>query len=443
MKKGWIIAIGLLLLLIATTTIYITQWRIRNDISSEMQDFLLMSDMPPPPPPLPMLYGFIEDSFKIEKFRVKRNQNLADILLNENIEYATVNKLANNCKEFFDVRRIRYGNPYTIFYEKDSLSTPLWMVYEIDNTDYLVMQLNDSLKVTRKKKEITLQRKSNVGLINSSLWKTIQENNLNPMLAIELSEIYAWTVDFFGIEKGDHFKVIYDEAYVDSTSIGVENIYAAYFYHKGRAYYAFKYQQDSIWSFFDEQGLSLRKAFLKAPLKFSRISSRFSNNRFHPVLKIYRPHHGIDYAAPSGTPVYALGDGSVLKRGWDAKGGGNYIKIRHNSVYTTVYMHLSGFAKGLRQGDYVRQGELIGYVGKTGLATGPHLDFRVFKNGHPIDPLKIEAPPVDPIDSTSMEEYLEFVKPWISDLDKLQMADLDSDENRADELSRSAMTQLH
>ena len=186
MKKGWIVAIGLLLLLIAVTTIYITQWRVRNDISSEVQDSLSMSKLSPPPPPQPMLYGFVEDSFTIEKFRVKRNQNLAEILLHENIEYSAVNLLAENCKEFFDVRRIRYGNPYTIFYEKDSLSTPLWMVYEIDNTDYLVMQLKDSMKVTRKKKKITLERKSSVGLITSSLWKTIQDNNLSPMLANDL-----------------------------------------------------------------------------------------------------------------------------------------------------------------------------------------------------------------------------------------------------------------
>lgn len=440
MKKGWIVAVGLLLFLVVATTIYVKQWRVRNDISAEMQDSLLMSDIPPPPPP-PMLYGFIEDSFKIEKFKVKRNQNLAEILLHENIDYVTVNQLANNSKEIFDVKRIRYGNPYTIFYSKDSLSNPLWMVYEIDNTDYLVMQLNDSLQVARKKKKVTLERKSSVGIINSSLWNTIQENKLNPMLAVELSEIYAWTVDFFGIEKGDHFKVVYDEAYVDSISIGVENIYAAYFYHKGRPFYAFKYQQDSIWSFFDEKGLSLRKAFLKAPLKFSRISSRFSHNRFHPVLKIHRPHHGIDYAAPSGTPVYALGDGSVIKRGWDAKGGGNYIKIRHNSVYTTVYMHLSGFAKGLSQGNYVRQGELIGYVGKTGLATGPHLDFRVFKNGSPIDPLKIEAPPVNPIDSASMEGYLEFVSPWMDDLDNLKLPNTNIEENNSVEVSQTVMRQ--
>ena len=185
----------------------------------------------------------------------------------------------------------------------------------------------------------------------------------------------------------------------------------------------------------------MRKAFLKAPLKFSRISSRFSHNRFHPVLKIHRPHHGIDYAAPSGTPVYALGDGSVIKRGWDAKGGGNYIKIRHNSVYTTVYMHLSGFAKGLSQGNYVRQGELIGYVGKTGLATGPHLDFRVFKNGSPIDPLKIEAPPVNPIDSASMEGYLEFVSPWMDDLDNLKLPNTNIEENNSVEVSQTVMRQ--
>lgn len=419
MKRKWIVAVGLLLFIIAFASVYVNQWRVRNDISQQVQDSLLLDDVPPPPLP-PMLYGFIEDSFKIEKYKVRRNQNLAEILLRLDVEYSSINQLAINCKEHFDVRYIRYGNPYTIFYSKDTLATPLWMVYEIDNTDYLVMQLQDSLKVERREKVVTLERKQSAGLINSSLWNTIQENNFNPMLAIELSEIYAWTVDFFGIEKGDNFKVIYDEAYVDSVSIGVRDVYAAYFYHKGRSYYAFKYQQDSVWSFFDEEGNSLRKAFLKAPLKFSRISSRFSNNRFHPVLKIYRPHHGIDYAAPSGTPVYALGDGVVVRRGWDAKGGGNYIRIKHNSVYTTIYMHLSGFAKGLQQGNHVRQGQLIGYVGKTGLATGPHLDFRVLKNGSPIDPLKIEAPPVNPVDSASMPSYLEFIQPLMYELNQLQ-----------------------
>jgi murein DD-endopeptidase MepM/ murein hydrolase activator NlpD len=167
--------------------------------------------------------------------------------------------------------------------------------------------------------------------------------------------------------------------------------------HSGKDFFAIPFEQDSSLSFFDEEGNSLRKTFLKAPLKFSRISSRFSNSRLHPVLKIRRPHHGVDYAAPTGTPVYSVGDGKIIAKAWDKKGGGNYIKIKHNGTYTTGYLHLNGFAKGIKVGDFVKQGDLIGYVGKTGLATGPHLDFRFYRNGKPVDPLKVDAPPVEPI----------------------------------------------
>jgi murein DD-endopeptidase MepM/ murein hydrolase activator NlpD len=215
----------------------------------------------------------------------------------------------------------------------------------------------------------------------------------NPVLANELSEIYAWSIDFFGLQPADSFSVIYDELYVDSVSIGLGRIHAAYFRSSGTDFYAIPFVQDSVESYYDLEGNSLRKAFLKAPLRFSRISSRYSHSRVHPVLKIRRPHHGVDYAAPTGTPVQAIGDGKIIeaKRGYN-NGGGNYIKIRHNSIYTTAYLHLSGFAPGIATGTYVRQGDVIGYVGSTGLATGPHLDFRFYKNGSPVDPLKVEAP---------------------------------------------------
>ena len=216
------------------------------------------------------------------------------------------------------------------------------------------------------------------------------------------------TIDFFGIEQGDNFKVIYTERYVGDTPIGIERIEAAFFTHHGKSFYAFYFEQDSTSSYFDLEGNSLRKTFLKAPLKFSRISSRFTHSRMHPVLKIRRPHHGIDYAAPTGTPVYAIGDGRIIAKGWDKKGGGNYVKIRHNSVYTTVYMHLNKFAKGLKNGDMVKQGDQIGTVGKTGLATGPHLDFRVYMNNQPIDPLKVEAPPVEPVSNDNIQEFINY-----------------------------------
>lgn len=419
MKTKYIIGLVVLLVVVISLT-----WCYKHfsglDIPKYLPADTIVTEILPPPPP-PTLYGFIEDSFNIERGRIKYSQNLASLLLKYDVPYQNIHNLAQASKEVFDVRRMKAGNPYTLLSEtRDSLKVTAWFVYEIDHTDYLVMSLKGDTVVYVESKPVETIRKTSTGIITSSLWNTINDQELNPNLAIELSEIYAWTVDFFGIEKGDHFTVIYDEQFVDSTAIGISTLYAACFNHRGKPYYAFRYEQDSVMSFFDEEGNSLRKAFLKAPLKFSRISSRFSNSRLHPILKIRRPHHGIDYAAASGTPVYALGDGRVTHRAWDPKGGGNYIKIKHNSVYTTVYMHLSGFARGISKGTRVVQGQLIGFVGKTGLATGPHLDFRVYRNNRPIDPLKLEAPPVEPVNKEDMTNYLSFIKPWQARLNQIE-----------------------
>ena len=223
------------------------------------------------------------------------------------------------------------------------------------------------------------------------------ENGMKPALAMELSDIYAWSIDFFGLQEGDNFTVVYDRQFVDSTEIGHGTIWGARFEQGGKTYYAIPFVQDGKVSYWDEQGNSLRKNLLKAPLKYSRISSRFSNGRMHPILRIRRPHHGVDYAAPAGTPVVAVGDGVVIAKGY-AGGGGNTLKIKHNSgSLVSGYLHLKGFAKGIRKGSRVKQGELIGYVGSTGLSTGPHLDFRLWRNGTPIDPLKVPTEPAEPI----------------------------------------------
>ena len=367
-----------------------------------------------------LLFGLPVDSFVIENNNVKRNEFLASILLKYDIPYNQIDKLAKQSKNTFDVRKIKVGNPYFVFLDHDSLHTPRYFVYEIDKVNYVVYNLQDSITVTTGQKEIRKVKKTASGIITSSLWNAMTENGTSPVLALELSDIYAWTVDFFGIEKGDYFKVLYTEDYVDSTSVGISSIEAALFHHRGDDYYSFHFQEDSAtYNYFDEKGKSLRKAFLKAPLKFSRISSRFSHSRYHPVLKIRRPHHGIDYAAPKGTHVFSIGDGRIIAKGFQARGGGNYLKIKHNSVYTTVYMHLNGFAKGLNQGDKVKQGQLIGYVGSTGLSTGPHLDYRVFKNGKPIDPLKVKAPPVEPVKKEDMKRFKDFYKPLKTQVDEL------------------------
>lgn len=357
-------------------------------------------------------YGFDTSKYLIDKRVIRQNEFLADILVRNGLAYGTVDQLIQNGRTVFDPRKIRVGNHYAFISSKDSAQTEQYFVYQESALDYIVYQLKDSLQVVRRQKEKKVVQQLSEGVIESSLWNSMVGQGLNPMLAVQLSDIYPWTIDFFGIQKGDYYKIYYDEDFVDSLSIGIGKIHAAVFNHNGVDYWAVGFEQDGQFAYFDDKGLSLKKAFLKAPLKFNRISSKFSNSRYHPVLKIRRPHHGVDYAAPSGTPVFSIGDGRVIDKGYQRAGGGNYVKIKHNSVYTTMYMHLQGFAKGLAVGDQVRQGELIGYVGSTGLSTGPHLDFRVYQNGKPVDPLKIESPPVEPVSKTNMPTFEGVVRHW-------------------------------
>jgi murein DD-endopeptidase MepM/ murein hydrolase activator NlpD len=353
------------------------------------------------------LYGLAVDSFKVETGKIGRNQNLGQILQQFNLPGRSLTQLLLYAGNVFDVRKMRVGNPYTVFLSKDSLARLQYLVYEHSPVDYVVFDFNDSVKVILKQKEITTIQKKVYGEIKTSLWDAITQSSINPQVALELSDIYAWTIDFFGLQPGDHFTVVYDELFVDSVSVGLGQIHGASFNHGGRDLLAIPFMQDNKLSYFDGEGNSLRRAFLKAPLKFScHITSRFSESRFHPILKIRRPHHGVDYAAPIGTPVYSIGDGRVLSASYEG-GEGRMVKVRHNSVYNSTYMHLSRFAPGIQAGKYVMQGELVGYVGSSGLSTGPHLDFRVYKNGSAIDPLKMESPPVDPVKPENLQAFHE------------------------------------
>jgi murein DD-endopeptidase MepM/ murein hydrolase activator NlpD len=344
----------------------------------------------------PRLYGINLDSFNIEQGQIKRDEFFGSILLKLNLTTRETNNILEKIKPVFDIRKFRKGNSYTFFFQPDSTNQLKYIVYEHSSTEYLFVDLKDSVQVFWKHKPTHTIIRNARGMINSSLWNSMADENLPPSLAIELSEVYAWTIDFFGLQHKDSFRVVYEEIYVDSTLVNVGKIYCASFYHAGKIHYAFPFVQDDRESFFDENGVSLRREFLKAPLRYSHISSRFSEARYHPILKIVRPHHGVDYAAPYGTPVLSIGDGKVISMGYEM-GGGNNITIRHNSIYTTTYMHLQKFASGLKSGKEVKQGEIIAFVGRSGLATGPHLDFRIYKNGTPINPLKVDAPPVEPI----------------------------------------------
>jgi len=345
-----------------------------------------------------LMYGINVDSLAVRQDKVKRNEFLADILLRNGVDYTVIDYIARYTKDTFDVRHIKYGNTYHIFYTTDSISRALYFAYDITPSSYVLYHLTDSVYAVRGKKEVVTRIETTKGNIQTSLWNALVEYQADPNLANELSEIYAWTIDFFGLQKGDSYKALYETFYVDDQYTGLGKVLAASFNHGGEDLFAFYFEQNGKGDYFDTAGNSLQRTFLKAPLRYSRISSGFSNSRMHPVLKIRRPHHGVDYAAPAGTPVHTVGDGVVVKKGYQKNGGGNYIKIKHNGTYSTTYMHLKGFAKGIKVGQHVHQGDLIGYVGSTGLATGPHLDFRFYRNGKAINPLKVESPPSKPIE---------------------------------------------
>lgn len=349
-------------------------------------------------------YGLILDTLLVKKDKVKRNEFLSDILLRYDVDYVLIDKLVKVSKPVFNVRKIRKGNTYSIIQSKDSLKRTLFFVYENSPTTYVVVDFRDSVNVWKGNKEVNTRTETASGFIKTSLWNAMIDNDTDPNLANELSEIFAWTVDFFGIQKGDHYKVIYEDLYVDDQRIGLGKVLAAHFNHAGHDYFSIYFVQDTVGDYFDENAGSMRRTFLKAPLRFKRISSGFSYNRLHPILKIYRPHTGIDYAAAYGTPVHSVGDGVVTMAGW-TKQGGRTVKIKHNGTYSTAYLHLSKYGKGIRKGAQIKQGDIIGYVGKSGLATGPHLDFRFYRNGKPINPLKVESPPAKPVDSLFLGDY--------------------------------------
>jgi murein DD-endopeptidase MepM/ murein hydrolase activator NlpD len=350
------------------------------------------------------LYGIPSDSFDQVAGHIKPNGFLSDILIRHGVSMQEIDQVIKNSKSVFDVRTVKAGNNYILFCDKDSIARARYLVYEHDQANCYIFSFNDSLNITPFRKKIKSEIKYSSGTIETSLWDAMIAGGLHPSLAGDLSDIFAWTVDFFGLQKGDNFKVIYEELFIDGKSLATGKIYGAQFTRSGSSITAIPFLQDGKESFFDVEGNSLRKAFLKAPLQFSRISSRFSSSRLHPILRIRRAHFGVDYAAPVGTPVHSIGDGRIISARYEI-GSGRVVKIQHNSVFATAYLHLSGFGEGISPGAFVKQNDIVGYVGSSGLSTGPHLDFRFFKNGYPVDPLKVDAPPVEPVSEVNQARF--------------------------------------
>jgi len=373
-------------------------------------------------------YGIAVDSFEVQQSAVASNWTLTHLLA-PYLDQATINEAAILAKDSADLKYIAAGHPYSVFCSKKDSNEIAYCVYEKNASEYVVFDFTDKLKVIKGEKPVTTARKEISGIIekNSNLSSTIQTHIGNLGVSGELTEdiasIYAWSIDFFKLYPGDKFKIIYEEHSIEGKPIGIGEIPVVYFQHRDSSYYAFKYEQDSAISYFDEKGKGLQKAFLKAPLKFSRVSSGYTLRRFHPVQKRWKAHLGTDYAAPTGTPILATADGTIM----DAKykrNNGNYVKIHHSKTYQTGYLHMNKIGKGIKAGVAVRQGQVIGYVGSTGLATGPHVCYRFWKNGKQVDARAQKFQSTKPIKKENMKNYLESIEPIKTEVDQIEFREI-------------------
>ena len=383
------------------------------------------------PEPVPEIreYGFNLNDFNVIKDTIKYGDSFGEIMQENLVDYNKVLKIINDYKEVFDARKIQVGKPYLLLKTQDTLDQVEVFVYQNDLINYTVVDFRDSVSVYKARKEIRYVEREASGVIETSLSEAILDQGIDYNITNDLSEIYAWTIDFFRLQKGDKFKVIYKERYInDTVYAGAEPIEAAFFEHEGTPLYAFAYESDSlknIIDYYDDEANNLRRTFLRAPVKFSRISSRYNLKR---RIRYYgykvRPHRGTDYAAPVGTPIMATADGVVTestRRG----GNGKYVKIRHNSTYSTQYLHMRN--QKVKRGDYVKQGDVIGWIGMTGNTGGPHVCYRFWKNGRQVDPLKEKLPAADPLPEPLRPEYYDFISPLKDQLDCIEFKQTEED----------------
>ena len=370
--------------------------------------------------------GFCPDSLVLKEGKVKSGQFFSTLLGSLGMTQKEAYDLTLACDSVFDVRTLRVDNAYRAYYEsgtelgEEPYGMLKYFVYDRDRASSIVFDCTSPYGVWVYEKPVSVESRYADVTISSSLWNDMRDAGVSPLLILSLSDIYAWTIDFFGLQKGDRFRVLYDEKMCDGEVLAVDTVRYAVFSHGGEDLPMVMYdQRDSGNIWWNEKGESMRKAFLKAPLQYSRISSGFSHARKHPVTRKVQPHTGVDYAAPKGTPVMSIGDGTVTSVKYEGAGG-NTVRIRHNSVYSTAYLHLSKYASGLKAGQRVRQGEVIGYVGSTGRSTGPHLDFRVWKNGTPINPLKMDSPPAEPIKEENRQAFEAAAEKYKARIDTIQ-----------------------
>jgi murein DD-endopeptidase MepM/ murein hydrolase activator NlpD len=400
MQRRWLSFFGIALMIVAVVFVnrYYLPSLTEQEASSDSVSFDIKIKEPS------VLYGMVVDDFLVIEDKVKRNERLGDILEAYNVPAKLINQVSQLSRNVFDARKIAANKKYTLICDQDSLKTAKALVYEPNPIDYIIFRFEDSLTVDVCKRDVITVEKSIAGEIRSNLSETIEELGISHELTNKFVDIFGWQVDFQRLQKGDKFKLIYEESQVEGVTVSINQIKAIYFEHFGSPYYAFPFDQGEGMNYYDAEGKSLRKALLKYPIEFTRISSRYTMSRFHPVQKRWKAHLGTDFAAPTGTPIRSVGDGTVEEAQYKSNNG-NYVKIRHNGTYTTQYLHMSRIADGVRAGTRVRQGQTIGYVGSTGLATGPHLCYRFWKNGVQVDALKADLPPSEPIQKSHMPAF--------------------------------------
>jgi len=364
-------------------------------------------------------FGYIFNDYKVVEDTIKKDENFGEILYRNHVDFPEIHNIVESSKDSFDVRRLRAGKPYTVLAKNDSTEKAQIFIYQPNKVDYVVIDFRDSIVAQKHKKKIKTITKTATGLIKSSLSEAMDDQGLDYALVNEMSDIYAWAIDFFHLQKKDKFKVIYEERFIDdSVYVGIGEVKAAYFEHKNTPFYAFNFVTDStknIADYYDDEANTLRKQFLKAPLKFSRISSRYNLKRYIRYYGRVKPHRGTDFAAAVGTPILSTANGTVIESRYRG-GNGNYVKVKHNSTYSTQYLHMR--KRAVKVGDFVKQGDVIGYVGMTGSTAGPHVCYRFWKNGQQVDPLKQKLPAAKPIEESLKESYLNFIAPIKEQLDQ-------------------------
>lgn len=362
-------------------------------------------------------FGFELNNYRVERDTIKRGDNLGLILGRHNFDATDIHIIAEKVKDSFNIAKIKAGNVLTLLKSKSDPPKLEVLIYEPDKMGFNVIDFRDSTKAYTVNYPVTYKTRTIAGEIDGSLSSSIAREGLDAGLAHKLAKSFAWSIDFFKFKKGDKFALSVTEKYInDSIYVGTEEILGAYFEYKGKDVYGFPYAKSghSDPDFYDDEGKQMRTMFLKAPLKYFQITSKFSKNRFHPVQKKFKAHNGTDYAAPQGTPIMATASGTVIQTGYTS-GNGNFVKIKHDGTYSTQYLHMSKIL--VRKGQFVQQGQTIGKVGSTGLATGPHVCYRFWKNGVQVDPLKQQLPVSEPMDKNDLPKYLEYIKPIKQDLD--------------------------